>query len=79
MSTTLVGLKLTATELLALDQLLASGHYETRSAALRAGLLLLLDQHKLKREARSAIQVERLGHPMRRRRMTADEPSEGEG
>lgn len=74
--TTLVAVKLTPTELKALDQLIARGYYKTRSHCLRQLLFAELDKHALKREARTAIKLERLGSPMRRARTSAADRAE---
>jgi len=74
--TRIVAVKLTPTEHEALAQLVANGYYETASAGLRAGLMLLLDHHKLKRDARDQIRMERIRHPQRKRARTGQEEEE---
>lgn len=75
MSTHFVAVKLTDTELRAIDQLIAFEKARTRSGALREGLMLLLDFHKVKFETKLAIRQERIRHRMRKGRK---EKSRGE-
>lgn len=72
MPTKLVALKLTSTERRALEQLVLFGHYKTLSGALRAGLMLLLDAHKVKLATLADIRIERVHHPMRRGRKSKE-------
>jgi Arc/MetJ-type ribon-helix-helix transcriptional regulator len=61
-----VNVKLTPTERLFLDVLVQDRKYETRSAALRAGLGLLMTHHKADKSFDQAIERERQMHPPRR-------------
>ena len=63
-----VHLKLTVTERIVLDRLVRNKWYETRSAALRAGLGMLFDKHKITKEEEQAIERERMRNPPRRGR-----------
>jgi Arc/MetJ-type ribon-helix-helix transcriptional regulator len=63
--TTLVGVKLTPTEVKVLDQLVLFGHFKTRSHCLRQLLFQEADSRNLQLDARAAIRLERLAHPMR--------------
>jgi Arc/MetJ-type ribon-helix-helix transcriptional regulator len=76
MATKLVGLKLTLTERKALDELVRNGYYATLSRALRAGLMLLLDSHKIKLATLADIRIERVRSPMRRGRKRKDEAAD---
>lgn len=71
--TTIVALKLTAAELDALDKLVQQRIYKSRSAALRAGLMQVLEKNDLSLDARVAIFLDRVKHPMRRCKQADDE------
>lgn len=64
----LVPVKLTGTEIQAIEQLILYGKARTVSGALREGLMLLLDFHKVKFETKLKIRQERIAHPMRKGR-----------
>lgn len=68
MPTRLVAVKLTATEFQAVEQLVEHGRYDSLSAVLRTGLVLLLRQEQIKPAALQAIRLERITHGMRRRK-----------
>jgi Arc/MetJ-type ribon-helix-helix transcriptional regulator len=66
MVTKMVAVKLTETELRGVIDLINLGRFETVSAALRAGLMLLFDEQHLKFEARLKIRQERIVHRLRK-------------
>ncbi len=66
MATKLVALKLTPTEALALAQLVEHGPYKSISAALREGLMYVLESNSLSTDAADQIRLERMKHVMRR-------------
>lgn len=72
MATRLVAVKLTETELQALQGLVDLGRFETLSAAMRAALMLLFEQHKIKSDARRQMRMERIQHRQRRRKEPRD-------
>jgi Arc/MetJ-type ribon-helix-helix transcriptional regulator len=63
-----VQVKLTATEKLYLNVLVDQHGYPTRSAALRAGLGMLMTKHKMHKSFDEAIEKERRVHPPRKGR-----------
>ena len=65
MRTQSITLKLTPTEYLAIETIMESGKYESRSAMLRAGLGSIFDQHKLDKSFDLAIEQERSVHKPR--------------
>ena len=66
MAMKLVAVKLTETEYRAVQQLITFEKARTVSGALREGLMLLLDFHKVKFETKLAIRQERIQHRMRK-------------
>lgn len=75
MATRLVALKLTETEYAAVKEMLDRGYYESASAVLRDGLMMLLNERGVKRDTLDQIKVERIAAPMRKRRRTEEEES----
>jgi hypothetical protein len=67
----LVAVKLTATEYQAVLDLVKLGKARTISCALRQGLMLLLEEHSIKFEARLKIRQERIQHKMRKPKSSA--------
>lgn len=67
----IVGMRLTPTELEAVEGLIRMGYYRTVSHVLRDGLEEIFEKHKLKLDARVKIRLERLHHPMRRAKRKA--------
>ncbi len=65
--TRIVNVKLTPTELQAIDDLVKLHRFETRSAVIRAGLGFVFEKFKLSREADRKIEDERRIHRPRRR------------
>lgn len=63
-----ITLRLTATELAAVDELIGRGHYLSRTDLLRQGMMDILRASKLSAEARQTIQLERQVHGLRRRK-----------
>ena len=63
-----VQVKLVPAERCFLDGLVTKKHYESRSAALRAGLGLLMAKHKIDMELDQAIERQRRMHQPRRSR-----------
>ena len=63
-----VTVKLTATELLALDQLVSRWDYFSRSDAIRDSLRQLFEARAIKLESKDALRLEKLASPPRRTR-----------
>lgn len=63
-----VTIKLTATELKALDQLVDMGFYRSRSEAIREALGGLFLSRHIKPEATTDMRMERMKHPARRKK-----------
>lgn len=70
--TKLVALKLTPTEALAVAELVEAGYFKSVSSLLRQALMSLLIDSKLKTETLVKIRLERIAHPMRRRKKTGE-------
>jgi Arc/MetJ-type ribon-helix-helix transcriptional regulator len=70
---TVISLKLTPTELLALRDLVREGWYESASAAIRDGLGMIFAKHKLAKPMVENMERERLIHRPRKgkRRFTS--------
>lgn len=72
---TVISLKLTPTELIAVRQLVCLGYYKSQSDAIREALGLLFAQHKVKDDTVKIMQSERRIHKARQgkvRRMSMD-------
>jgi len=65
MRTQSITLKLTPTEYLAIEAIMESRAYDSRSALLRAGLGFVFDRHKLDKSFDQAIERERTVHKPR--------------
>jgi len=65
MGTRVITLKLTATELLAVEIIMDTGKYDSRSSLLRAGLGAIFDRHKLDKSFDRQIEIERSTHAPR--------------
>jgi Arc/MetJ-type ribon-helix-helix transcriptional regulator len=63
-----VNVKLTLTEHVVLNRIVAAGHYESKSAAIRAGLGVIFEKHKITKEEEMRIEKERRFHYPRRSR-----------
>lgn len=63
-----VHVKLTETERAFLDNLVQEKRYESRSSAIRAGLGMLFEKHKMPQAMEAEIEKERRRHQPRRRR-----------
>lgn len=65
MGTRVITLKLTATELLAVEKIMETGKYDSRSSLLRAGLGAIFERHKLDKSFDRQIEFERSTHTPR--------------
>lgn len=69
MGTRVITMKLTATEVLAIETIMESGKYDSRSSLLRAGLGAIFDRHKLDKSFDRQIESERSIHAPRATRV----------
>ena len=74
--TTVVPLRLTPTELTTLDEIAATGLYDSRSAVIRAGLGMVFEKHHIDYNSEKKIESERNIHRPRKatKRVPAAEP-----
>ena len=66
MKMNLVAVKLTETELRALDDMVKFKNFKTRSHVLRQALIQLFREHGIKSDALEDIKIERIVHPQRK-------------
>lgn len=73
-----VTLKLTDSEIAAVEQLVKHGYYKSRTEFVRTAILTLLGEHKIKKIALKAIEADRKIHGLRKRKSRySAEPIQG--
>lgn len=73
-----ITLKLTGSEISAVEFLVKHGYYKSRTEFLRKAMLDLLGTHKLKKSALKAIEADRKIHGLRKRKSRySEEPVQG--